>query len=111
MKTIPFVRNRLEGYPEHIVNRPIPLHVETSSKGGNTSIRTEGQLTTSGLGDEVAELDDDGTHVLDVLCTRRLGGTGGRGRAQAGTSVGNAGALVGRHTARCRARSGRRCRR
>ena len=78
---------------------------------GNTSVRTEGQLTPSGLGDEVAELDDDGTHVLDVLCARRLVGTGRRGPARAGTSVGNAGALIGRHAARRRVRRRRRCRR
>lgn len=39
---------------------------------GNTSVCTEGKLRRSGLGDELAELDDR-THVLDVLCGHRLG--------------------------------------
>lgn len=71
------------GYPEHNVNCSIPLQVETSSKVGNTSVCTEGQLTPSSLGDELAKLDDDGTHVLDVLRGCRLRGTGRRGRARA----------------------------
>jgi len=82
-----------------------PYIIGDSLEDGNTLFGAGGQLTPSGLGDELAKLDDSEAHLLDVLFGHRLGGTGSRGCARACTG-GNAVAIRGRYTVRGCARGG-----
>ena len=79
------------GYPEHNANCSIPLQVETSSKVVNTSVCSSRPAAREmGLPNWTS----------DVLGGCGLRGTGRRGRARAGTSIGKPGVLIGRHAAR-----------
>lgn len=54
----------------------LSLHiVEVALQMEGASMSAGGQPLPSDLGNELAELDDDSAHFLDVVLSHRLGGT------------------------------------